>query len=88
MHAVGAVAFFTGTTILAFHRHWGTPAEVAINLVALMWVFEGAGMLADPGRLRLTLANPPAPGGLKVVQGINMALGLYLIMVAVIPLLR
>lgn len=84
MHGVGAIAFFAGTTVLSLHRHWETPAEIAINVVALSWLIEGAGLLADPARLRTTLATINAAANLRKVQALNLVLGLYLIVAGVI----
>jgi hypothetical protein len=52
MHAVGAIAVFVGASLLSLHLHWSSPPEILLNVVAAWWVFEGAGMLADPARLR------------------------------------
>jgi hypothetical protein len=84
MHAVGGIAFFVGALLLSFHRHWATPAEIVVNLVAALWVFEGAGMLADPGRLRATLANPHFATRLKRAQWVSFPVGLYLLTVGAI----
>lgn len=86
MHAVGAIAFFAGALLLSLHRHWGTPAEIIVNLAAALWIFEGAGMLADPGRLRATLANPDFATRLKMTQWISIPVGLYLLAVGAIGL--
>lgn len=79
MHAVGAIAFLAGAGILSFHRFWGTPAEIVLNLIAALWIFEGAGLLADPARLRTVLARPTAAARLRSLQAFNMLVGLYLL---------
>ncbi|WP_395945571.1 hypothetical protein [Brevundimonas sp.] len=84
MHAVGGVAFFAGAAVLSLHRHWGTPSEIAINLVALIWLVEGGGILADPARLRMALATPKAAFRLRYVQLFNIPLGLYLLAVGIL----
>lgn len=39
LHAVGAVAFFVGASILSLHRQWAYPPEIVLNLVAAYWTF-------------------------------------------------
>jgi len=79
MHAVGAIALLVGAGILAFHRHWSSPAEIVLNLVCVWWVIEGAGMLADSGRIARLFANPKAPGWLRAAHWLMLAVGLYLL---------
>jgi hypothetical protein len=79
MHAVGAIAMFVGAGILAFHQHWSTPAEIVLNLICVWWVIEGAGMLADSGRLARLFANPRASGWLRATHWLMLAVGLYLL---------
>lgn len=88
MHAVGAVALFVGAGLLTLHRHWATPAEVMLNLVAAWWSFEGAGMLADPARLRAFLSVAEAPRRLKVAQAGSFLIGIYLLTIGLAGLTR
>lgn len=88
LHVVGAVAFFVGAGILSFHRHWATPAEIVLNLVALWWTFEGAGLLADPQRLGALMANPAAAAWMRFSQMGAMTVGLYLLVVGAFGSLR
>jgi hypothetical protein len=80
MHAVGAIAFLVGAGILSFNRHWLWPADILLNLVALWWAFEGAGMLADSDRLRAALGDRAA-ARLRTGQWGSLAIGLYLLLV-------
>jgi hypothetical protein len=83
MHAVGAIAFFAGAGLLSFHREWSRPPEIVLNVIALWWVVEGAGMLADPKRLqavfsysatarqvRLATAGAALPGAYLLLFGL------------------
>lgn len=88
LHAVGAVAFFVGAGILSFHRHWTTLPEIVLNLVALWWVLEGAGLLADPKRLGAAMGHPAAAGWMRRSQACAMAFGVYLLLVGVSGSLR
>lgn len=84
MHAVGAVAFFTGAGLLSFHRRWETPAEIILNLVAVLWAYEGAGMIADPARLKSSLGKSRSANLLRLWQRFSMVIGVYLIIVGAI----
>jgi hypothetical protein len=81
MHAVGAIAFFVGAAILSVHRHWATPPEVAVNLVAIWWTFEGAGMLMDPKRMRSLFARNGTLKQLRITSLLSIPLGFYLLAV-------
>ena len=81
LHAVGAVAFFVGAGLLSLHRHWATPPEIIVNVVALWWTFEGAGMLANPTRLSLLFARPFALKQLRIASIVGVPLGAYLLLV-------
>jgi hypothetical protein len=60
------------------------PAEIALNLVAAWWAFEGAGMLADPARLRNVLSSPRAAANIKIAQMPSLLIGLYLFAVGMV----
>ena len=83
MHAVGAVAFLAGASLLSFQREWSTPGDLALNLVAAMWAFEGAGMLASPALLRAVLRHPRAVAGLRVSFTVTGSVGVYLLILGV-----
>ncbi|TFI56865.1 hypothetical protein E2493_18145 [Sphingomonas parva] len=84
MHAVGAIAFFVGAALLSLHRHWATPPEIAVNLVAIWWTFEGAGMLLEPERLRSRFARSEAAKQLRVASLVSIPLGVYLLLVGLL----
>lgn len=84
MHAVGAVAFFTGAGLLSFHRHWETPAEIILNLVAILWAYEGAGMIADPARLKSSLGKSRSANFLRLWQRFSIVIGVHLLIVGAI----
>jgi hypothetical protein len=88
MHAVGAIAFFVGASILSLHRHWSTPPEILLNLVAAWWVFEGAGMLADPARLRAAFSRPSSAGRLRLTTMVAALPGAYLVAFGVLGTVR
>ena len=81
LHTTGAIAFLAGGAILSFHRHWGSAAEVTLNLVAAWWVAEGAGMLADPERVKKVLSHPRAISAFRLGQVCAGIVGLYLLAV-------
>jgi len=84
VHAVGAIAFLTGAAILSFHRHWATPAEIAVSATGLWWAFEGGGMLAAPEQVRRAMMRRGASRAMRVLNGIALPIGVYLIIVAII----
>jgi len=84
MHAVGAVAFFTGAGLLSFHRHWEMPAEIILNLVAILWAYEGAGMIADLARLKSSLGKSRSANLLLLWQRFSIVIGVYLVIVGAI----
>ncbi len=84
MHALGAIAFLVGAGLLALHRHWSTPAEITLNLVAAWWAFEGAGMLADPARIRAVMEAHGSARWFARLQLGAVPIGLYLITVGVV----
>ena len=53
--------------------------EVVINLVAAWWVFEGAGMLANPSLLRAVLVREVAEKQLRLTSLMGIPLGGYLL---------
>jgi len=79
MHAVGAVAFFVGGFILTWQRQWSLPADWALNLIACMWIFEGAGMLASPALVRKVVAQPAAARSFAIATAGAAGIGVYLI---------
>jgi hypothetical protein len=79
MHAVGAIAFFVGASLLSLHRHWSSPPEILLNVVAAWWVFEGAGMLADPARLRAAFCRPGSANKLRLGTLVAALPGVYLV---------
>jgi hypothetical protein len=80
MHAVGAIAFFVGGGLLSFHRHWSTPPEVVLNLIASWWLLEGAGMLADPQRLRAVFSRAENAERLRLATVSAVVPGAYLVL--------
>ena len=83
VHAVGAVAFFVGAGILAFDLVWSFPADVALNALAVVWAFEGAGMLATPRLIQKVLSSSTAATGLRYSSAAAAILGIYLLLVAI-----
>jgi hypothetical protein len=81
LHAVGAVAFFVGAGLLSFHRHWSTPPEIILNLVAAWWLFEGAGMLADPKRMRAVFSRTATAKRVRLTTAIFILPGAYLLLI-------
>ena len=79
MHGVGAVATFSGLAILTLHWRWDTPAAIAVNVVAAIWLFEGAGMLADPTRLRAMFHRPSAAAALRTIHFAWLITGIALV---------
>jgi hypothetical protein len=79
MHAVGAIAFFLGGGLLSLHRHWSSPPEVVLNTVAAWWMFEGAGMLADPKRMRKLFAGTASSKQVQLAAVTGTLLGVYLL---------
>jgi hypothetical protein len=79
VHAAGAIAFFVGASLLSLHRHWSYPPEILLNFVAAWWVFEGAGMLVDPARLRAAFSRPNSARWLRFTTGIAALPGAYLL---------
>ncbi len=88
MHAVGAIAFFVGAAILSYHRDWTTVSGVTLNLVAVWWVFEGAGMLADRASVRTVLYRDAAAKQLRLASIIGVPVGGYLLFVGLLGHLR
>lgn len=80
-HAVGAVAFFIGGLILSWQRSWSLPGDVVLNLVAVIWIFEGAGMLASPALMRRVFGRSRTVAGLRMSFSVTAVLGLYLVAV-------
>lgn len=78
MHAVGAVAFLAGASILSFQRQWSAPGDLVLNSVAAIWVFEGAGMLASPAVLRAVFRQAHTLAGLRVSFTLMALVGVYL----------
>jgi hypothetical protein len=88
LHAVGAVAFFVGAFILTFQRSWSWPTDLALNLVAAWWLFEGAGMLASPRLLRGLFRRSKGAFGIGTSIAVAAAMGIFLLAVAIVGNVR
>jgi len=75
-HAMGAVAFFVGAAIVAFHPRFGAPLEVLVTLTGIWWALEGAATLAAPTRL---FSRPDAAIHLRRMNLLALPLGALLL---------
>ncbi|OAN66091.1 hypothetical protein [Sphingomonas sp. TDK1] len=84
MHAVGAVAWFVGASIVSFHRHWGNLAEISVTGTGVWWAFEGAGMLASPAAVARALQHPRYISTMRAMQWVALLAGGYLLSVGLL----
>lgn len=84
LHAVGAIAFLVGGLIVSLHRHWSTPAEIAVSATGLWWAIEGAGMLASPAAVRQAMSDPRAATTMRLLNVGALVVGAYLLTVGII----
>lgn len=82
VHAVGAVAFFVGATILAFHWQWSSLAEMVVSGVAAFWAFEGAGLLFSPARLQALMSATQFRRTRRLIDAVLVAVGLGMLAVS------
>ncbi|WP_350224450.1 hypothetical protein [Mycolicibacterium sp. lyk4-40-TYG-92] len=81
--AAGALLFFCGVFILAFHQYWRSAAAVIISLFGWFLLLRGFALLAIPqlivkGAKTATETSSPTLGVVRVGFGLLALCGLYL----------
>ncbi|ORW06524.1 hypothetical protein [Mycobacterium kyorinense] len=80
---LGALLFFAGLFVVAFHQYWGSIAAVIISLFGWFLLLRGFALLATPqlivqGAENATEASSPAIGAVRAGFGLLALCGLYL----------
>jgi hypothetical protein len=81
--AVGALLFFSGLFVVAFHQYWRSIAAVIVSLFGWFLLLRGFALLAAPRLITeaaqsATDASGPAVGAVRVGFGLLALCGLYL----------
>ena len=79
----GALLFFCGLFVVAFHQYWQSIAAVIISLFGWFLLLRGFALLATPqlivkGAESATATSSPALGVVRVGFGLLSVCGLYL----------
>lgn len=80
---LGALLFFCGLVVVAFHQYWRSIAAVIISLFGWFLLLRGFALLATPqlivnGAETATATSSPALGVARVGFGLLTVCGLYL----------
>ncbi|BBZ14666.1 hypothetical protein [Mycobacterium branderi] len=80
---LGALLFFSGLFIIAFHQYWRSVAAVIISLFGWFLLLRGFALLATPqliekGAENATESSSPAIAVVRVGFGLLALCGLYL----------
>lgn len=80
---LGALLFFCGLFVVAFHQYWRSIAAVIISLFGWFLLLRGFALLATPqlivkGAETATATSSPALGVVRVGFGLLTVCGLYL----------
>jgi hypothetical protein len=80
---LGALLFFCGLFVVAFHQYWRSVAAVIISLFGWFLLLRGFALLATPqlivkGAETATETSSPAIGVVRVGFGLLALCGLYL----------
>ncbi|MGA8544649.1 MAG: hypothetical protein WB785_05260 [Mycobacterium sp.] len=81
--AVGAVLFFSGLLVVAFHQYWRSAAAVIISLFGWFLLLRGVALLAMPKPVvdaakSATETSGPALVAVRIGFGLIALCGLYL----------
>jgi hypothetical protein len=80
---LGALLFFCGLFVVAFHQYWRSIAAVIISLFGWFLLLRGFALLATPqlivkGAESATATSSPAVGAVRMGFGLLSICGLYL----------
>lgn len=80
---LGAMLFFCGLVIIAFHQYWRSVAAVIISLFGWFLLLRGFALLATPQLIvdaasSATESSSPAVGVVRIGFGLLALCGLYL----------